>query len=745
MNVGLPRVGSRQLVTFGRNSAKQCSFSFGTLDNFDNCKDAEILHGRDFMKVINIQGNLRMSPWRISNKYPTPGDIASNVYQEIAIEELKRGSSPTLADQLSMVVDRDLAKFTGKSLLISPPLLIQTRQRPGDCESAFSTSIVDQYSQVGKDRQCRSPYASCDDVRIYECPAGVMEESFFGIEPTSFCGQEKAFVEYLAAITDHDILMRKNNNNELELKGTDQFLDTLTTQVQIASMFYSVEYGITTFLNISFKTSGGRVEGMSTVKHFVALTGDTLAYYMQLQLSVVVCMAVLLVDNIKCIASLIFEYRETERINWGFCKIVALDLTIQAFMIFFLIRVMNEKNGSGDITSDLVGKLTELPWFDRTLSYDNKQRTFIDIFERIDKEISKSETTDLFGMIVALILLNRIVLATSAHPRIALITDTLAEAAQDLFHFMLIFLLIFICFAIIATWRFGAKMQELSTTGTAFLTQFNALLGPPGFLEMDLDDSLDYVIYALLFHSICFFFMVNFVLAIVVDAFSKVTTKLQECSTEQDLISDTYALLRTLPEILMHKWPPRHRIVKFLETNSHATQKKYLTVDDIEDGFPAGKASAEKFVAYYKKYDFLTTSEDDDDIVTGGFVMAKNIARIVRKVEHISAELQSNGPGARDRAPSITMTGGTMERAATPSASPALEGRLDQVLNQMKTQAQQLEQQRSLVEQQSKQIQQLAQQVQSLSSANGATMSATISSTNSRPEMMRSYTTQRVI
>ena len=39
--------------------------------------------------------------------------------------------------------------------------------------------------------------------------------------------------------------------------------------IQIAAMFYSVEYGITTFLNISFKTSGGRVEGADSERHVV--------------------------------------------------------------------------------------------------------------------------------------------------------------------------------------------------------------------------------------------------------------------------------------------------------------------------------------------------------------------------------------------------------------------------------------------------------------------------------------------
>merc|ERR1719329_982940 len=135
----------------------------------------------------------------------------------------------------------------------------------------------------------------------------------------------------------------------------------------------------------------------------------------------------------------------------------------------------------------------------------------MNVFEAVLNNIEAHSSLDTLGMGLMLTLCVRLVLATNAHPRIALITETMRHSASDMFHFMMIFLLVFVLFVLICSWRFGSRDEDVADFWNVFYTQFNALLGPPGALEFGRFDDTEYFMYCLLFHSICFFFMVNFV------------------------------------------------------------------------------------------------------------------------------------------------------------------------------------------------------------------------------------------
>ena len=47
---------------------------------------------------------------------------------------------------------------------------------------------------------------------------------------------------------------------------------------------------------------------------------------------------------------------------------------------------------------------------------------------------------------------------TALHPRLALLTGTIAKALDDLFHASILILLLMCTFAAIATWRFGTEV-----------------------------------------------------------------------------------------------------------------------------------------------------------------------------------------------------------------------------------------------------------------------------------------------
>ncbi len=69
--------------------------------------------------------------------------------------------------------------------------------------------------------------------------------------------------------------------------------------------------------------------------------------------------------------------------------------------------------------------------------------------------------------------------ATKAHPRVALLVSTVGKALDDLFHFVALFLLIFVCFGIIGVSSFGQKLDDFRTFPIAIPALFDIMVGGP--------------------------------------------------------------------------------------------------------------------------------------------------------------------------------------------------------------------------------------------------------------------------
>merc|ERR1711924_432789 len=95
-----------------------------------------------------------------------------------------------------------------------------------------------------------------------------------------------------------------------------------------------------------------------------------------------------------------------------------------------------------------------------------------------------------FSMAIAFSLTLRIMCLTDAHPRIAMITETLRRAASDLFHFCVVFSLIFVCFAMVSTLRFGDRSDLFMNLPRSIRTLYNGV-------PMNLYSDADYVIFVL--------------------------------------------------------------------------------------------------------------------------------------------------------------------------------------------------------------------------------------------------------
>eukprot|EP00747_Dinoflagellata_sp_TGD_P091683 gnl/TRDRNA2_/TRDRNA2_165149_c0_seq2.p1 gnl/TRDRNA2_/TRDRNA2_165149_c0~~gnl/TRDRNA2_/TRDRNA2_165149_c0_seq2.p1 ORF type:complete len:340 (-),score=71.61 gnl/TRDRNA2_/TRDRNA2_165149_c0_seq2:83-970(-) len=103
---------------------------------------------------------------------------------------------------------------------------------------------------------------------------------------------------------------------------------------------------------------------------------------------------------------------------------------------------------------------------------------------------------------------------------------------------------------------------------------------------------------------------------------------MDENSTEQDIVSDTIAILVTLPMTAANKWPRRKRVEHIL---GELSQKYVNAADLMPAGFPTLE-SAEAYFEFYGRFEFLRHEEEE---ASGLEHLATSIALTAHKVENL--------------------------------------------------------------------------------------------------------------
>merc|ERR1719171_1206620 len=113
-----------------------------------------------------------------------------------------------------------------------------------------------------------------------------------------------------------------------------------------------------------------------------------------------------------------------------------------------------------------------------------------------------------------------------AHPRVAILGNTLKTAMSGMRHFFMLFVFIFLILGFLAHWTFGTAARENFGTfyGTC-MRQFKMIIGDWPFDDQSVvDNSMSatfvffFGVYFLSYAVIVFFTLVNFFIAIIVEA-----------------------------------------------------------------------------------------------------------------------------------------------------------------------------------------------------------------------------------
>lgn len=121
-----------------------------------------------------------------------------------------------------------------------------------------------------------------------------------------------------------------------------------------------------------------------------------------------------------------------------------------------------------------------------------------------------------------LLVMLRFFKAFKGQPRLAVVTNTIYMAGSDLFHFGIVFFSVFMTFAFAGTVLFGRRLPGFNSFGRSVGTCFAIICGDFQWATLSKEHALTAGIWFWSFMSLVFLVMLNMVLAIVMDVYTRI-------------------------------------------------------------------------------------------------------------------------------------------------------------------------------------------------------------------------------
>jgi len=129
------------------------------------------------------------------------------------------------------------------------------------------------------------------------------------------------------------------------------------------------------------------------------------------------------------------------------------------------------------------------------------------------------------------IVMLRLFKSFKAQPRLALVTATMTKAKQDMLHFFIVFLSVYVCMMVNSILFFGQDVMEFGSVPRAIHSCFRAMFGDWDWGAMKEIGFFKAQIWFWLFMMVMVLILLNMLLAIVMDAYTEVKGKATNAAT----------------------------------------------------------------------------------------------------------------------------------------------------------------------------------------------------------------------
>jgi len=277
-------------------------------------------------------------------------------------------------------------------------------------------------------------------------------------------------------------------------------------------------------------------------------------------------------------------------------------------IIWFVMRMV-QVSRSGYLVDHTVGNhgFAGIPWQDQGTLLEDKISRFLSLLHHFEDEIDLEKHMSYFYFAVAALLFFKVIMATEAHPRIAMLVKTMRVGLDDIIHFILLFVLVTFGYMVLGMSQFGHLRPEFQDFDSAFRTlwdmQLGSMLASGAIRSSQWSTDPLLWLYQMTYMVLNFFIMFNFVIAIIVEAYMEVKNEVMEDDTELAIWTDAMYAIRYALQGQLRRYPQQAHIVETLEL----CRKENIDYGIVRHLFPEwrDRRSIISWLEYYSQYHFL--------------------------------------------------------------------------------------------------------------------------------------------
>merc|ERR1712183_190079 len=159
-----------------------------------------------------------------------------------------------------------------------------------------------------------------------------------------------------------------------------------------------------------------------------------------------------------------------------------------------------------------------------------------------------------FGFVVVVLLFIRMCCYMTIHPRLAVLTNTMSNAADDAMHFLLYWIIISSVFAVLGTWAFSYEDEDFASVLDSWWALLKIFTTEIDYHDERNTNSL-WVFYVITWVAVIFICLLNFLLAIVVHGYDICQQLVLENKVERNFIMDFNEFCYNLIVFPLRGWP----------------------------------------------------------------------------------------------------------------------------------------------------------------------------------------------
>jgi len=341
------------------------------------------------------------------------------------------------------------------------------------------------------------------------------------------------------------------------------WLDMQTETLSLSTMVYTEGVELFSSVTVEFKVDeAGNIDGGYSIISYRDLINEP-------RLVFIICMILTCVGAfIGAALSIYGMVRHPEDCNWGLALYELLSRCVLFVYPVVLLVSWSQQTPMAVEYDHLLHAFLDLP----SIEHEDVEQGVQAYFDA--KTHLYSETTWLMrhrvtAYLVCYMQFLQLVFYFNNHPKMAVMTATMSKAASGIVHFAMLFSILFFMLGFMAHWMLGEHVEEFGTYGDTIKSQVRMVFGEfimaRGAEDLHGAMLIMYWVYAATFVMVVTMILLNFFLAIIVDAFVAVKDDNSENVVVGGFISDLFRVVRLRLTGMRQGWPSRRAVVEYLE------------------------------------------------------------------------------------------------------------------------------------------------------------------------------------